>query len=223
LAVLGSTNGEPGLATGSSYDAAVTLSQAYQAGSLGLHRVGLYGYFGRATVEQTTGGEAIPGAMTNTKPFYRMGFTGSFFFRDLELLPFFMHASDDEYLATATPGDQPLPTGAQSAVWNSGMLEAHYIVNPQLALIGRAEAIRMSKQPLTSFPDDFGNINALTFGIRSYAFMFSRDGLALHAEYSFVRNIGTMPLSGDGAGVPPLSPSTRVRSSSLLLGLDFAF
>ncbi len=37
------------------------------------------------------------------------------------------------------------------------------------------------------------------------------------------KTIGTVPLSGDGVGLDPLSPNTGVRSTSVLLALDFDF
>jgi hypothetical protein len=53
--------------------------------------------------------------------------------------------------------------------------------------------------------------------------MFSRAGLAIHGEYSITRNVGTVPLSLDGVGAPPLIPGSTVWSNSVLLALDFAF
>src|SRR5207244_6784313 len=116
----------------------LTLSQAYEAGTMGLHRLGLFAYLGqRSTAYQTAGGQPIPGTGTDNKRFSRIGATGSFFFgNSLELLPFFMHARDDAALGG----------GAQAPTWNSGLLEAHYIVHPQLLLEGRYELLRMSKQ-----------------------------------------------------------------------------
>lgn len=214
LAVLTGTNGEAGLGAGSTYDAAFTLSHAFDAGGMGVERFGLYGYVGqRPTVLQTTGGTPIPGYALTRKPFYRVGFTGNFSFGKLELLPVLMHAFDDKGLTA----------GTNDATWNGGLLEAHYVVDPQLLLIGRYEAIRMSQQADPATPSTQGNIDAISLGIRRYAFMFSRAGLALHGEYSLTKTIGNVPPSGDGAGVPPLTPGTAVWSSSLLLGLDFAF
>src|SRR2546426_3050090 len=81
LAVLSGTNGETGLGAGSTYDAAFTLSHAFDAGSMGVERFGLYGYVGqRPTVFQTTGGDTIPGYAGTRKLFYRVGFTGNFSF-----------------------------------------------------------------------------------------------------------------------------------------------
>ncbi|TMD70269.1 MAG: hypothetical protein E6I81_14470 [Chloroflexi bacterium] len=213
LAVLTGTNGDPGLGAGSTYDAAFTLSHAFDAGSMGVERLGVYGYVGqRPTVFQTTGGTPIAASAGTRKPFYRVGVTGNFSFGKLELLPFLMHGFDDKALTA----------GTNNATWNGGLLEAHYIVDPQLLLIGRYETIRMSQQADPATPSDQGNIDGFSFGIRRYAFMFSRAGLALHGEYSLTKTIGNLPQSGDGIG-PPLTPGTAVWSSSLLLGLDFAF
>jgi hypothetical protein len=214
VAVLSSTDGEPGLGAGSSYDAAFTVSQAYAVPNLGLERLGLYAYVGqRPTVFQTVGGEPVPGIGQTQKAFYRLGFTGNFSLGSLELLPFFLHGSEDKALAG----------GTQNATWNGALLEGHYFVSHQLALIGRYEMIRMSQQSNPATPKTLGNIDAITLGFRAYPIMFSRDGLAIHGEYSLSKTIGMAPLSGDGTGGDPLTPGTAVMSSSLLLALDFAF
>jgi hypothetical protein len=214
LAVLGSTDGVPGLPGGKSYDGAVTLSQAFDAGRLGLQRVGAYAYAGRRpTVFETTGGEPIGGTGTDNKSFYRVGAVGDFFIGNFELLPLFMHGSDDKDLAA----------GTQNASWNSGLLELHYYISPQLILTQRSEIIRMSQQALSTTPDNLGNIDAFSFGYRWYPIMFSRAGLAFLGELSFTKTIGTVPLSGAGVGLDPLSPDTPVRSTSVLLALDFDF
>ncbi len=214
VAVLGGTDGVPGLSGGKSYDGAVTLSQAFDAGKLGLQRVGVYGYTGRRpTVFETVGGEPVAGTGTDNRTFYRIGAVGDFFIGNFELLPLFMHGSDDKDLAG----------GTQDATWNAGLLELHYYISPQLVLTQRSEIIRMSNQALPTTPKNLGNIDAFTFGYRLYPIMFSRAGLAFLGELSFTKTIGTVPLSGDGVGLDPLSPDTPVRSTSLLLALDFAF
>jgi hypothetical protein len=213
-AVLGSTDGVPGLPSGKSYDGAVTLSQAFDAGKLGLQRVGLYGYTGRRpTLFETVGGEPIAGTGTDTRSFYRAGAVGDFFIGNFELLPLFMHGSDDKDLAG----------GTQNAAWNSGLLELHYYISPQLILTQRSEIIRMSQQALPANPKHLGNIDAFTFGYRWYPIMFSRAGLACLGELSFTKTIGMVPLSGAGVGLDPLTPDTPVKSTSLLLALDFDF
>lgn len=219
-----STDGEVGLAQGKGYDGAFALSQAFDAGTLGLERIGVFGYRGsRPTTFETLNGDPVPGTGVGTKSFYRTGVVGDFYFGNLELLPLWMHASDDVALATATAGGGPLPAGAQSPTWNSGLLEVHYYIGHQLALLGRRESIRMSKQTTPDLASDFGNVDATAVGFRWYPIMLARDGLALHGEYSWSNTIGTAPLSGLGSGEPPLDPGTSVKSSSIFLALDFAF
>ncbi len=214
VAVLSGTDGVPGLVGGKGYDGALMLSQAFDAGRLGLQRVGLYGYLGRRPLSfETVGGEPVPGTGTDNKSFYRVGAVGDFFLGRLEFLPLVMHASDDKDLAG----------GTRDATWNSGLLEIHYYVNPQLVFTQRSEIIRMSDQADPGLPKTLGDIDAFTFGYRWYPIMFSRAGLAMVGELSFTKTIGTMPLSEDGAGVDPLTPGTAVHSTSLLLALDFDF
>jgi hypothetical protein len=214
LAVLGGVDGTPGLPEGKSYDGMFTASQAFDMGSLGLQRIGVYGYMGhRPTSFETVGGNPVPGTGTDNKPFTRFGAVGDFFLGSLELIPLVMHASDDKDLAG----------GTQDATWNSGLLEVHYYVSPQLVFTQRSEIIRMSQQALASTPDNKGNIDAFTFGYRWYPIMFSRAGLAMVGELSFTKTIGTMPLSGDGVGLDPLTDATPVKSTSLLIAFDFDF
>jgi hypothetical protein len=214
LAVLGGTDGAPGISEGKSYDGMVTASQAFDAGSLGLQRIGLYAYLGhRPTSFITAGGDPVAGTGGDNKSFSRIGVVGDFFLGRFELLPFFMHASDDKDLAG----------GTQNATWNSGLLELHYYVSPQLVLTQRSELIRMSQQADPAVPKTLGNIDAFTFGYRWYPIMLSRAGLAMVGEVSFTKTIGTVPLSGDGVGTDPLTPGTAVRSTSVLLAFDFDF
>jgi hypothetical protein len=230
--VFSSTDGEVGLNQGGGFDAAAALSQAFEAGALGLERIGVFGYRGsRVTSFATLNGQPVPGTGTGTKPFYRAGVTGDFYLGNLELLPLYMRASDDVALATAfgppgggPPGGTPiLPPGAQSPTWNAAFLEAHYYVGHQFVLLGRRESLRMSTQTLPDTPSDLGNVDATVFGFRWYPFMISRTGLALHGEYALSSTTGMPPLSGLGSGAPPLDPSTRVKSSSIFMALDFAF
>jgi hypothetical protein len=222
VALLSSTEGATGLGTNKSYDTYFTFSQAFQTGSLGLQRLGVYAYLGqRATCFQTSGGTAITG--TGEKPFYRLGFTGDLSLGKFEFLPFFMHGHDNSFLGTSTPSNLPLSVGAAGPTWNSGFIETHYHWNPQLVFTQRYELVRMDRQALPTTPAKQGNIDAYSFGARWYPVMISRAGLALHSEYSIVGTVGRPALSGDGAGAAPLSPTEKVWSSSLLLGFDFAF
>lgn len=233
IAVLSSNEGNVGLPSNRGYDTYLTFSQAFEAGRLGLERVGAYAYIGeRPTIFQTStalsaGGSGsttpIPGTGTGNKPFYRTGFSGDFFLGKLEFLPFFMHAQDSAFLATSSAANVPLPVGAKSATWNGGFVETHYYVTQQFVLLHRYEIIRMSQQALPGTPAKLGNIDGYSVGYRWYPIMFSRAGLAWHNEYSLTRTQGAVPLSLDGVGLPPLLPTNGVWSSSILAGFDFAF
>lgn len=214
VAALSSVSGVPGIPAGKSYDGFFTLNQAFEAGSLGLERVGVFGYVGqRPTTFETSGGEPIPGTGTTNKPFYRFGVVGDFFLGKFEILPFVMHASDDK----------DLNAGIQNATWNNALVEFHYYVSPQLVFTQRDEVVRMSQQADPANAKNYGDIDAFTFGYRWYPIMFSRAGLAVVGELTYTKSIGTMPLSGAGVGLDPLSTATPVKSTSLLLALDFDF
>jgi hypothetical protein len=215
LSVLTIDDGEAGLPSGNSVDAMVSLSKAFaMGGGLGPQRFGVFGYLGhRPTTFDAVGGEPIPGTAANYKTFYRVGATAQVWLGNLELLPLVAHAQDDAALGGST----------QKPTWNSALLEAHYIASPRLMVQGRYELLRVSQQADPATPKTFGNADAFAVGVRAYPFLFSRDGMAIHGEFAMTRTVGTVPLSGDGSGVDPYDPATKVWSRSLLLGFDFAF
>jgi hypothetical protein len=134
-----------------------------------------------------------------------------------------MHGYDNAFLGTSTASNTSLPTGAVGPEWNAGFVEFGYYVNPQFVAIGRYELVRMQRQALPTTPSSQGNIDAYSVGFRWMPIMFSRAGVALHGEYSITKSIGIVPLSADGTGSPPLSPTGAVWSSSVLIAFDFAF
>jgi hypothetical protein len=213
------------MATGKTYDFWASFTQGFQTGKLGLQRIEPFFYYGhRPTIfNQTVGGVVIPGTGTGNKPFYRVGVQSDFYLGKFEFLPFFQHAEDNVYLANSIPAGTALSPGMQNAVWNGGFIETHYYWSPQLVLTQRWEIVRMAHQGNITTPGTQGNIDAYSFGTRWYPIMFSRAGLALHAEYSIVKSIGIVPLSSDGSGLPPLTPTTPAWSSSVFLGFDFDF
>jgi hypothetical protein len=224
VALLSSNSGNVGLPTNRGYDTYLTFSQAFQAGSMGLQRIGGYAYIGqRPTYSMTTGGVPIPGTGIGNASFYRAGFSGDLFLGKFEFLPFYMHGHDSAFLGTATPSNQPLPAGALAPSWNGGFVETHYYYSPQLVFTQRWEIIRMAQQALPTTPSTQGNTDAYSIGFRWYPIMFSRAGLAWHNEFSIVKSVGVVPLSGNGIGVPPTSPTAGVWSNSLFTGLDFDF
>jgi hypothetical protein len=210
VSLLSSNDGNVGLPNGHGYDTFLTASQAFQVGSLGLQRVGAFAYIGRSpTYYSTQGGALIDGF--GQKSFYRAGLVGLWYVKKLDFSTMWTHASDSAFLGTATAANQDLPLGGRAPVWNGGMVETHYTVNPQVILINRYELIRMSQQALPTNPGNLGNIDALTFGFRYYPFIGTRAGFAFHNEYSIIRQRG-VSLNG-----------LDVTTGSLFLGFDFAF
>ena len=224
VSLLSSNNGDVGLPTNRSYDVYANVNQAFELRRLGLQRVGVYGYRGQSpTFFLTAGGTPIAGAGQGNRPFYRGGAYGIWYIGKLDFSTVYMHGVDNVFLGTGTSANQPLmlPPGASSPTWNGAFTEIHYTYSPQLILVGRYEAIRMSRQAFpmgTPLPNGtlltrtFGNTDAVVIGYRWYPFMSSRAGLAWHNEYAHVRTRGTAPLSGQDVG-----------TSSLLVGFDIDF
>jgi hypothetical protein len=222
-ALLSSNDGSPGLQTSRGYDTFLSASQAFEAGSLGVQRVGAFAYIGQAPTyfqfTQTAGGvtTGVAGTGIGNKTFYRAGLIGMWYIKKLDLTTIYFHGSDSAFLGTNTPANLTLPTGAQAPTWNGGLFETHYNLNPQLILINRYELIRMSQQAFgpssaTPSPSNLGNIDALTFGYRYYPFISSRAGFAFHNEFAIIRQRGVSPVN-----------ALDVTNSSLLVGFDFAF
>jgi len=213
ISMLSSNDGNVGLPNGHGYDTYMTFSTAFDAGSLGLQRVGAFAYIGRAPtyVSTTAGGTAIADGL-GQKSFYRAGLYGLFYIKKLDFMTMYTHALDSAFLGTGTPAFTDLPAGARGPIWNGGMIETHYTLNPQFILINRYELIRMSRQALSTNPGNLGDIDSLTFGYRYYPFISSRAGFAFHNEYAIVRQRGVAPIS-----------LTDVTSSSVFIGFDFIF
>ena len=224
-----SNDGAVSLSNSNAYSGYFTGSQAFDLGGLGLQRVGAYAMIGSAPtffLNQTTPtgaflpstGEAIvstspvAGSGAGSKPFYRAGVFGDFYFSKLDVSLYYQHGSDDKYFATSTPANGTLPTGARDAVWNGGIVEPHLTINPQFVIFERNEWIRMSQQALPTNLSTFGNIDAYTVGYRWYPIMTSRAGFAFHNEYSWFRQRGASPVT-----------ATDLTSNSLFFGFDFAF
>jgi hypothetical protein len=235
VSLISSSDGTVGLPTSRSYGTYLAASQAFQLGSLGVQRIGVFDYIGQApTYFQYTNGTpnpaapdanfGVPGTGIGNKSFYRAGILGQFFIKKYDLTAIYFHSSDDKYLATSTPANVALPTGARNATWNGALFESHFMYNPQFILIQRIELVRMSQQALPIDPTspylpgvsvphaDFGNQDVYTFGWRYYPFISSRAGFAFHNEYAFSHQVGTSPVTGQ-----------NLNFSSLLVGFDFAF
>jgi hypothetical protein len=210
--LISSTNGNLGLPGGRSYDGFLHLSQGFMAGKLGLQRVGVFGVTGlRPTYFLTSGGEPIPGTGRGNRSFYRAGAYGNLYIGKFDLAGVYQHASDNVFLANATPANGELPEGAQGASWNIGTFEGHYLYSPKHFILGRYELVRMSRQPLSSLPSDFGNVDVFTAAYRYYPFINARAGFAWHIEFSTLNMVKTAASGADQ------------RSNSFFTGFDFAF
>jgi hypothetical protein len=210
-ALISSSGGSPDLVNANAYSGFFAASQAFDAGGLGLQRVGGFAFIGEAPTNYlSTGGAPLLGI--GNKGFYRAGAWGDFYLSKLDVALWYQHASDSVYLGTSTAAGTPLPTGAKAPVWNGYIIEPHLTLDPQFIIFERNEYVRMSQQALPGTPGNLGDIDAYTFGYRWYPIMNSRAGLAFHNEYSWVRQRGTSPTTG-----------TDLTSSSLFFGLDFDF
>ena len=215
--LLSSNDGSPGLPTSRGYDGFFAASQAFQLGSLGLQRVGGFAYLGEAPTyfQYTSGGVGLPGTGIGNKGFQRYGLIGMWYIKKFDITTMYFHSRDDQTLATTTAltaAPPTVPAGARAPIWNGGLFESHYNLNPQLIFINRYELVRMSQQVFSTNPSNLGNTDVLTFGMRYYPFISSRAGFAYHAEYAIIRQRGASPVT-----------STDLTSSSLLLGMDFDF
>jgi hypothetical protein len=212
--LLSSTDGNPDISVNRTYDGYFAASRAFQAGSLGLQRIGAFAYIGQAPTffQYTEGGAPIPGVGIGNKTFYREGLIGQFYIKKYDLTAMYFHGSDSAFLSTNTPANTPLPIGGRAGIWNGGLFESHYTFNPQFILIQRYELIRMSQQPFATNPADLSNMDAFTVGYRYYPFISTRAGFAFHNEYSIVRERGAAPVTG-----------RDLTSSSVFIGFDFAF
>jgi len=227
VALLSSNDGNVNLPTCRCYGTFLTASQAFQAGSFGLQRIGVFDYIGEwpTYFQYTQNGTGVAGTGIGNKNYYRAGLIGQFYIKKYDLTAMYFHSSDDKYLATGTPANAALPAGAQNATWNGALFESHYTFTPQYILIQRVELVRMSQQalPIGGGPvfvpgsgevpsASFGNENVYTIAGRYYPFISSRAGFAFHGEYAFSHQLGASPVTG-----------RNLDFSSLLGGFDFAF
>jgi hypothetical protein len=236
--LLSSNDGSPGIPTSRAYDGYFAASRAFQAGSLGLQRVGAFAYVGEAptyyqynlTTSTPVGvdinGNPVTSTVTNpvsgtgigNQPYYRLGLIGMWYLRKFDITTMYFYGHDSAYLGTNTPYGGPnnpnhlLPEGAHAPSWNGALFESHYMFNPQIILINRFELVRMSQQAFSSNANNLGNLNTLTFAARYYPFISSRAGFAFHGEYAINWQQGASPVTFH-----------ELTSSSLLFGFDFAF
>jgi hypothetical protein len=235
VALLSSNDGQVGLPYGAqSYSTFITASQAFDAGRLGVQRLGFYLMAGQApTTWLTNGGAPIAGSGTGNKGYSREGFVGQFYFgQHFDVQVVTQHGSDSAWFGQGygdfidavasgattcppacnnTPGTA-LPAGSRNPTWNGVLIEPHYVYSPQLLFLARYETIRMSQQSTPGTRSNLGNIDTYTIGYRYNPFMTSRAGFAWHNEFNIFHQTGTSPLTG-----------TNINTSELLTGFDFDF
>jgi hypothetical protein len=171
--LVSSSDGNVNLSTtANAYTGFFAASQAFDAGRMGVQRVGFYAMAGEASTYYLTsnGGVPIPGSGIGNKSFTREGFVGQFYFGPhVGLTVVTQHGSDNAWFgqgyggAEATDGNggntcgappcppnnvpgTALPTGSQAPSWNGATFEGHYIYSPQLIFISRYEFEKMSQQ-----------------------------------------------------------------------------
>jgi hypothetical protein len=245
VSLLSSNDGTTELPYGAeAYSTFITGSQAFDAGRLGVQRLGFYVMAGEAPTKYlTNGGPTAPisGSGTGNKGYSREGFVGQFYFGShFDTTVVTQHGEDSAWFGqgygdyidnptgvcyNASGAQQPcnnyagtgLQPGSRNPTWNGVLVEPHFVVSPQMILLGRYETIRMSQQangPQSANPSasNLGNITTYTAGFRYNPFMTSRAGFAYHAEYNWWHQDGTSPVTG-----------TNLTSSEVLLGFDFDF
>jgi hypothetical protein len=203
--------------------------QAFNIRNAGYMKVGAYAYFGFApTFWQTTGGGTTQLYGIGNKPFYRAGAEWLWYNNHWNIKSVYLHGYDNACLASCVPGDLghlPAGSGFKAPSWNGGFIEAEYLISPQWALLGRYELVRMAQQaaPTTTFGSQ-SNLDAFTVASRWNPFMFSRAGLAVQAEWSYVRS-ADVTNQGGAFGSTCFNPAApcHISSNSLFLATDFAF
>jgi len=246
VSLLSSNDGSVGLPYGSeSYSTFITASQAFDAGRLGVQRLGFYAMVGEApTTWLTNGGAAIGGSGTGNKGFSREGFVGQFYFgQHFDLTVVTQHGSDSAWFgqgygdfvdnptgacqsATGSqpcnniPGTTQLVTGSRNPTWNGVLFEPHYVYSPQLIFLGRYETIRMSQQANGPGYLGAGGPSASNLGnITSYTVGYRYNPI-MTSRAGLAWHTEYNWFHQDGTS--PVS-GTNLTSSELLLGFDFDF
>ncbi len=218
VALLTSSDGGVNLPTSKGYDTFMDVSQSIMVNRLGPQTFGVFNYIGQAPTRYLTqnpaGGGApvnIPGSGYANKTFTRTGGYALLSAKKLDVVPMFMHGTEDADIALGIPSNDVLPSGVRNPSWNGRMLELFYTQNLQFIVIARYEDIRNSRQLFQSSAGNFGDMDVETVAFRWMPFMHSRAGLAICPEYSKLHQIGASAIG------------TNQTQSSAFIGLDFAF
>jgi hypothetical protein len=218
VSMLTSSDGSVNLPNGKSYDLFLAASRQVNINSLGPQRLGAFSYVGQSATRyltQTPSGGGAPtiigGSGFGNKDFTRTGVFALLSAKKVDVVPMFIHATENADVALGIPSNDALPAGVQSPAWNGRMLELYYTQNLQFIVIARYEDIRNSRQIFASSAGNFGDMDVETIAFRWMPFMHSRAGLAICPEYSKQHQTGASAIESNQT------------LSSAFVGLDFAF
>jgi hypothetical protein len=242
--LLSTNNGQVGLPYGNSYTGFFTASQAFDAGKLGVQRLGFYAMVGEApTTYLTSGGATQPigGSGTNNKGFSREGFIGQFYFgQHFDVQVVSQHGSDSAWFGQGfgdfvdnptgmcnsaagsvpcnnIPGTTALAAGSRNPTWNGILIEPHYVHSPQLILLARYETIRMSQQATQSTPSN--PVRSDLGNVTTYTVGYRYNPfMTSRAGFAWHNEFNIFHQDGTS----PLS-GTNINTSELLMGFDFDF
>ena len=245
-ALLSSNDGTTQLPYGNAYTGFFTASQAFDAGRLGVERIGFYAMVGEAPTTWLTqtgpsGSTVIPGAGIGNKPFSREGFVGQFYFGPhFDVTVVTQHGEDDkwfgqgfgDFIDGVAPNNNTtgttLPAGSQNPTWNGVLFEPHYVYSPQLIFIGRYETLRMSQQANGSGytgvgPTGIPGPSPSNLGNLSTYTIGYRYNPFMTSRAGFAWHNEYNWLHQDGIGPSLGLNSANLNTSELLMGFDFDF
>jgi hypothetical protein len=245
--LLSSSDGQVALPYGNAYTGYFAASQAFDAGKMGVDRIGFYAMIGEAPtfyLTQNGGTTVLGGSGRSNKSFHREGFVGQFYFgQHLDLQVVTQHGWDNAWFGQGYGGflDNPggvctgtgsggtcnnipgttLPLGSQAPTWNGVLFEPHYVYSPQLIFIGRYETIRMSRQA-NGAANPAGPSASNLGNISTYTIGY-RYNPFMTSRAGFAWHNEYNWLHSDGTGPLIGLNSTNVNTSEVLLGFDFDF
>jgi hypothetical protein len=156
------------------------------------------------TLAATTGGSSRPISK------YGVDLSGNFFENKLNIFGVFLQGKDDKDLA--------LIANAQDASYWGGFVEANFLFNPKLVLLGRYDIIRNTTQAdpsIVTTPSDKGDQDSITISARYAISLHNRGEIWFHGEANTVTSKDT--------GLDMASNPINQVNNTLFLGLDFAY
>jgi hypothetical protein len=201
---------------GGNFDLYGHVTQSFNGyGIVSGQRIGAFFLYGQAPTLDNPICPGCMGTMGNSKPFTRVGGDASLTYAgQWNLFGAYMYAHDSAGLFANT---QTAPsTGTfQNAAWHGGFAELDY--NPiwldggKYLLSYRYDLIRNVRQGISSFADNYNNVNSNTFMVRYYLHQSTRTDFVLHAQYNFYTDKGVGLGGGD------------LNGHAMMVGFDFAF